>query len=172
MTGWGGDPPWYKGRGGGRCVTTAVTFFSRWGQRPLSIVIHVLAVARLRFVACPGSRATRGPHASAYSWHMPSIGTGRTSTRMSSVFMECIRGLEQHSKLEAPHRPASSTCLRPLLARAKWRERLAKLFELNGSAPISIKAADDLRTVVERQVVARKEPICDLELGGIDASIA
>lgn len=148
-------------------------FFLALGPAASLIVIHMLAVARLRFVACPGSRATRGPHASAYSWHMPSMrATGRTSTRMSSVFMECIRGLEQNSKLEAPHRPASSTCLRPLLARAKWRERLAKLFELNGSAPISIKAADDLRTVVERQVVARKEPICDLELGGIDASIA
>lgn len=148
-------------------------FFLALGPAASLIVIHMLAVARLRFVACPGSRATRGPHASAYSWHMPSMrATGRTSTRMSSVFMECIRGLEQNSKLEAPHRPASSTCLRPLFARAKRRERLAKLFELNGSAPISIKAADDLRTVVERQVVARKEPICDLELGGIDASIA
>ena len=52
-------------------------FFLALGPAASLIVIHVLAVARLRFVACPGSRATRGPHASAYSWHMPSIGTRR-----------------------------------------------------------------------------------------------
>ena len=46
-------------------------FFLALGPAASLIVIHMLAVARLRFVACPGSRATRGPHASAYSWHIP-----------------------------------------------------------------------------------------------------